>query len=388
MSSTGRKRGRPRKSEQAEVTTTEPRQRKKADVDLGDALLAALQKNKLEVYPARDAAEVVGWLDSGNYALNWAMSGRFLLGYPLGHTVELYGDNSTGKSYLIQQAIRNAQAGGGVALLDDTEGAFNPQRAEQTLGINVDKLAHRDSDTINEHIATVLAFAQAISDLKIKQPSVLACDSLANLMSDAEADNPYARDMKRQQDIKRLFRVTGNKVSDLPIAYLVANHKISLMGQTWGKESDSSGGGGPKYQASIRIDLRTPSRIKDSGDNFVGVLIKAFIEKNRISIPWRTVQFAIPFYRPIEAASGLIPVLLSLGVVTLDGDEIVLNGGSYTGVNTGFRFYKSKDKFLMNDVTAQKILDTYPNLLQEVDQWLAERPNPYAVNTETGEVEE
>ncbi len=85
----------------------------------------ALEKEKLAVRTARDAAEVVGWLDTGNYALNWAISGRFGRGYPLGHTVEVFGDPSTGKSFLLARAMAMVQAMKGVALLDDTEGAYN-----------------------------------------------------------------------------------------------------------------------------------------------------------------------------------------------------------------------------------------------------------------------
>ena len=85
--------------------------------------LKALKATKLEVKSARDALQVKGWLDTGNYALNWAVSGRFGRGYPLGHSCEIFGDQGTGKSFLVARAMAMAQARNGVALIDDTEGA-------------------------------------------------------------------------------------------------------------------------------------------------------------------------------------------------------------------------------------------------------------------------
>ncbi len=359
--------------------------RAKAESAPGDVFLAQVQKHleDIKVHSAREAAEVVGWLHTGNYALNWAVSGRFLRGWPLGHAVEVYGDPSTGKSYLIQNAIKQAQHAGGVAMLDDTEGALNREQAEVTLQINTDRLGYVRSNTIGEHQQTVLAYAQAIEDLKIESPSVLACDSLALLATQRELDNPLQKDMQREQDIKRLFRVTGNRLSALPVVYLIANHKISLMGQVWGKESDSSGGKGTKYQASIRLDLRTPSKLKDGAGNFTGVIITAFAEKNRLTTPWRKVQFAIPFYQPIRDCSGLLPLLVQLGILQQDGRTLLLRGE-----DTGITYSKDKQKFLRNDDSAEALLGKYPELLEEVDAWLDTNPLAAAVNTETGEVEE
>lgn len=84
------------------------------------------EKQGLEVRSARDGTALKGWLDSGNYALNWAVSGRLLRGYPLGHTVEIFGDPSTRKSFLVAGALAMAQAVGGVGLLDvaETPGRF------------------------------------------------------------------------------------------------------------------------------------------------------------------------------------------------------------------------------------------------------------------------
>ncbi len=336
----------------------------------------ALAEQGLEVSSARDAAYVVGWLDSGNYALNWAISGRFGRGYPLGHTVEIFGDPSTGKSFLITRAIAQAQAQGGVALLDDTESAYNLEWM-QTLGVNIDNLAYEHSITVKEHLALARRFYAAYSALhdagKVQGPGVFACDSLALLSTDHEQKVQLdKRDMTRAGELKALFRIMMGDLYALPVVYLSTNHKIANIGNMFQKTT-TPGGGGPKYQASIRIDLRSISKIKDksedagdAGTNYLGVICRAVVDKNRLTAPWKEVRLAIPFYQPLSPASGLIPLLLSLGVL-----EEVNHMLLYNGRKLKLRAYKDRDRMLRQDEEAEKLLDMEPELLEEADVMLA-----------------
>lgn len=329
--------------------------------------LEALSKQGLTVYSARDACAVQGWLDTGNYALNYAISGQFLQGYPLGHMVEIFGDPSTGKSYLITRAISSVQTAGGVALLDDTERAYNNDWMEN-LGVDVATLAYTNSRTVKDHLAVAQAFVKAYPAAKEQGPALLACDSLAALSTEHELEVQLdKKDMTKAGELKAFFRIVAGDLHRLPIVHLSTNHKIANIGNPFQK-STTSGGGGPKYGSSVRIDLRSISKIKAKDTKeYVGVICTAFIDKNRLAPPWKKVRLAIPFYNPISRASGLIPVLIDLGILEKVGDFI-----RYKGRKLKLRAFISKDKVLRQDEEAESLLDIIPEILEEADAYLIE----------------
>lgn len=343
-----------------------------------DAFHKALQKHGLEgVTSAADGAKVSGWLHSGNFALNWAMSGKFLRGYPLGHVVEAFGDPSTGKSFLIARVIAEALNLGGVALLDDTERAFNPVWSAMALGVDTQRLAYPtpSSQTVQDHLSTVQAYAKAVREVGITKPCVLALDSLALLSTVHEMEHPEKADMTRAKEIKKLFRIMGQELSSLPVLYIITNHTIANIGDIWNPRT-TGGGGGVKFQASIRIDLRTPKKLK-VGKDYVGVMVRAFIDKNRFAPPWRSANIIIPFHSAIRPHSGLLEVLYATKVVVHNGKR----GGSllYKGEDTGIDAQAPENQapdFVKWDEAAGALLEKYPNLLTEADAIADSMPAP------------
>jgi len=324
--------------------------------------LSALEGQGLEVKSSRDGLVPRGFLDSGNYGLNWAISGRFLRGYPLGHTVEIFGDPGTGKSFLIARAIAMAQEQGGVAMLDDTEGGHNLEHME-ALGVQSEKLAYRRSRTVKEHLDAARAFTKAYTDLGIEKPGILVCDSLSLLSTEHELEVGLdKRDMTKARDLKAFFRIVGADFIDLPVVHISTSHAIATIGAF--QKRTTSGGGGPKYQASIRLDLRATSKIKQ-GKEHLGVISRVVVDKNRIVAPWRETRLAIPFYQPVSPASGLIPILLQLGVLGVSGNYL-----TYQDEKLDIKVYKSKNNFLQQDESGERLLDEIPELLHEVDDWL------------------
>ncbi len=321
--------------------------------------LDALGKQGLEVKSARDALQVKGWLSTGNYALNWAISGQLLRGYPLGHTGEIFGDPSTGKSFLAARALAMVQAQGGVALLDDTEGAYNLEHSA-ALGVDVAKLAYRNSRTVKQHLDTTLAFIKAYRDLGLTVPGILVCDSLAQLSTEHEMDTKLdKKDMSKAGELKAFFRIVGGDLLDLPVIHLSTNHTIAAIGNMF-QSRTTPGGGGPKFNSSWRLDLRAISKIK-SGADYIGCICRAVVDKNRFTAPWKEVRMAIPFAKPISKASGLIPLLMAFGVVQESGAFL-----EYQGKRLG-RTFKSKDSFLEQDEVAEELLDQWPEILEETD---------------------
>lgn len=325
--------------------------------------MAALKEQKLKVKSARDALQVKGYLDSGNYGLNWAVSGRLLRGYPLGHTLEVFGDPGTGKSFLAARAIAMVQSLGGVALLDDIEGAYNLEHMEQHLGIDVKELAMTDprSRTVNDHLKATQAFLKAYVASKQKGPGLAVLDSLAQLSTEHEMEVQLEkRDMSKAGDLKAFYRLIGGDVFDLPVLHFATNHTIANVGNMYNPRT-TPGGGGPKFTATVRVDLRTVSKIK-AGVDYIGVICTAFIEKNRIAPPWKRVQLAIPFGEPISRTSGLVQLLTGLGVLKERGQFLF-----YGGKKVGRAYGDNKARFLDSDVVGAELAEQHPKIFEETD---------------------
>ncbi len=325
-----------------------------------DALNSA---GKLQVKSARDALQVKGYLDTGNYALNWALSGKLLGGYPLGHCGEIFGDPSTGKSFLAARALAMAQKAGGVALLDDAEGAYIEERATK-IGVDVDSLAYERSRTVKQHLAVTQSFLAAFRGFDAPL-GLEVLDSIAQLSTEHEMETQLdKRDMTKAAELKAFYRIVGGDVFDLPIVHIGTNHTIANIGNPF-QSRTTGGGGGPKFTASWRIDMRTPSKIK-RGTEVVGVIVRAVVDKNRLVAPWKEVKLAIPFDQPISRASGLLPLLADLGILEARGDFLYKDGQKLG------RTYKTRDKMLEQDNLGEELLDRFPELLEDADAAIAQ----------------
>lgn len=315
---------------------------------------------------AREGGKVVDWVSTGNYALNWAISNRFNRGYPLGHVVEIFGVESTGKSLLMARAISEFQKafGDGWTFLDDTENAFNPDWAERSLGVDVDRLQLTGSVTISEHFEAV---KRILHKAREKEKHVfIGLDSLALLMDEYEDTNEFVKDRpgSKAKEIRKLFRKTRPLVKGLPAMYMTTNHETTKIGG-WGSPTTTTGGTGSRYQSSVRINLRKPKKIK-KGSDIVGVMVRPHIEKTRFTTPFRETNLVIPFNASISKTSGLIPVLLELGILKVKGRTLV-----YEGEDTGI--YAQKTNPVKQDASSAELLEKFPALLEKADKMLEEQ---------------
>lgn len=329
-----------------------------------DEFAEALQKSGINVRVASDAAQVAGWVHSGNYALNYAMSGRFLRGYPLGHVVEIYGWESSGKSFVVARAISEMQKSGGKAIIDDTEGALNDEWFRLQLEVDTESLLYDRTDTVEQHFEFVKAIIDASDKQDDPTPILVALDSASLLSTEHEMkvglDKPSLNKAKK---LHAFCRILGKKIHDRPIVYLATNHVYDNVGASpWEPKTKSSGGGAFKYESSVRISMRTPKKIK-KGSNQVGVIVRAVVEKTRFTPPYKEAEIAIPFESPIADESGLIPVLLDIGVLEMDGHAL-----SYEGEDTGIKAHKTSK--LKQDESAKELLEEFPDILEKADEML------------------
>ena len=256
----------------------------------------------------------IQFYDTGSYALNWALSGRPLSGgYPGGRVTELYGDPSTGKSIAIYHTIASTQCLGGIPILDDSERAFMKPYAVW-FGIDMDRVIFLQSKRIDEHFENCMAI---VSKLRSKYgpgfPILVALDSLGQLMSDREEDKGFSKEDsgRKAMLIRKGMRLIVPLLKvDERLCWMIASHKSTKFGDFF-HPTDSTGGQGVKFQASVRVDLEERGRVKhpNKESRYIGVNSSAHIVKNKIVTPYRRVWIQILWNLGIQREYGLVDLM-------------------------------------------------------------------------------
>ena len=255
------------------------------------------------------------YVSTGNIALDWAVSGSFLgKGLPVGRVVEFFGNPSTGKSLLIMHILANTQKKGGIAVLDDTEQAYDRCFAER-IGVDVSELYMLDSVIVEEHFKKVDKVVKSIRSLDKKVLVTVALDSLALLSTRHEREVGFDKvDMFKAKLIRQGMRSLGAEFSKQNVLYVVANHVIANIGVLYGPKTTTPGGSGIPFQSSVRVELNLGSVIVREKDKKVGVHVKAEVVKNKIAPPFKKVELDVYFDKGVDKLSGLFDVLVSEGV--------------------------------------------------------------------------
>lgn len=274
------------------------------------------------------------WIDSGNYALNYVISGNYQNGYPVGRVVELFGDPSTGKSLLIYHLIAKIQQMGGIAILDDTEDAYTGTFGKM-LGIDNDNLIMLNSLTVEEHFEKVFtgwkdskgkdrpSLVDMIWEKDTNCPVLVALDSLALLSTRHEQEVKFERpDMAKAKMIRAALRIASATMKRGNIIHVISNHVTSKIGVLFGNPKTTPGGSGVPFSASVRLELSYMGKIKDENnpDRIIGVKSVIKGSKNKVSAPFKHAEVEIIFDKGVTPYSGLLDVMMLNGTVK-EGDK-------------------------------------------------------------------
>ena len=293
------------------------------------------------------AIENVEVISTGSIALDAALG---VGGYPKGRIIEIFGPESSGKTTLAIHAIAEAQKMGGIAAFIDAEHAFDRFYAEK-LGVNTADLLIAQPDNGEQ--------ALEIADNLIRSGAIdiLVVDSVAALTpkSEIEGDMGDSKMGLQARLMSQAMRKLTATISKTKCSCIFINQLREKIGVMFGNPETTTGGNALKFYASVRLDIRRQSQIKD-GDVASGNHVKVKVVKNKVAPPFRTAEFDIMFGEGISRIGELIDIAVEKNIIKKSGSWF-----SYNDSKIG----QGRD-------TVKQVLSDNPELADEIEAQVRE----------------
>lgn len=293
------------------------------------------------------AVEEVEVISSGSLGLDLALG---VNGYPKGRIIEIYGPESSGKTTLTLHAIAEAQKAGGIAAFIDAEHAFDRHYAEK-LGVDIENLIISQPDNGEQalEIAENLIRSGAID--------IVVIDSVAALTPKSEIEGEMG-DLKMGLHARlmsqALRKLTGT-ISKTHCTVFFINQLREKIGVMFGNPETTTGGNALKFYASVRLDIRRSSQIKE-GENVIGNRTKVKVIKNKVAPPFKTAEFDIMYGEGVSKTGEILDLAVEF--------EIVKKAGSW--------FSYGDTKLGQGRDAVKALIKDNPELADELEQKIKE----------------
>ena len=290
------------------------------------------------------AIEDVDAISSGSLGLDIALG---VGGYPRGRVVEIYGPESSGKTTLTLHAIAEAQKAGGIAAFIDAEHAFDRFYAEN-LGVDIDNLIISQPDNGEQ--------ALEIADNLIRSGAIdiVVIDSVAALTPKSEIEGEMG-DSKmglHARLMSQALRKLTASISKTNCTVMFINQLREKIGVMFGNPETTTGGNALKFYASVRLDIRRSTQIKDSNGAVLGNKTRVKVVKNKVAPPFRLAEFDIMYGQGVSKVGEILDIAVE--------HEIVKKSGSWFS-------YKDTKLGQGRDAVKELIKDN-PELMDELEQ--------------------
>tara|TARA_A100001015_G_scaffold77161_1_gene85712 strand:- start:323 stop:1324 length:1002 start_codon:yes stop_codon:yes gene_type:complete len=292
--------------------------------------------------------EKVESISSGSIGLDIALG---VGGYPKGRVIEIYGPESSGKTTLTLHAIAECQKSGGIAAFIDAEHAFDRFYAEK-LGVDLGELVISQPDNGEQ--------ALEIADNLIRSGAVdaLVIDSVAALTPKSEIEGEMG-DSKmglHARLMSQALRKLTASISKTNCTVFFINQLREKIGVMFGNPETTTGGNALKFYASVRIDIRRSTQLKDTEGGVLGNKTRIKIVKNKVAPPFKTAEFDIMYGEGISKIGEILDIGVEKDIIEKSGSWF-----SYGGSKLG----QGRD-------SVKSILKDNPELMEEVEQKILE----------------
>jgi len=295
--------------------------------------------------------EKIESISSGSIGLDVALG---VGGYPKGRVIEIYGPESSGKTTLTLHAIAECQKAGGIAAFIDAEHAFDRFYAEK-LGVDLGELVISQPDNGEQ--------ALEIADNLIRSGAVdaLVIDSVAALTPKSEIEGEMG-DSKmglHARLMSQALRKLTASISKTNCTVFFINQLREKIGVMFGNPETTTGGNALKFYASVRIDIRRSTQLKDTEGGVQGNKTRVKIVKNKVAPPFKTAEFDIMYGEGISKIGEILDIGVEKDIIEKSGSWF-----SYGGSKLG----QGRD-------SVKAILKDNPELMEELEQKIMEELN-------------